>query len=358
MSQEKVITYIGRFQIFHKGHESTLLHAIQNADRVVVVVGSCNLARDPRNPFTFEERKSVIEAVLQRLAQDEWAKGRRVKFNVVGVNDYVYNNTKWLTEVQKAVAGCTKSTDIHLTGYEKDDTTYLKYFTWKKAFVPAYMGPHNGPTRDLKIVHAKDLRNTLFERNEVPTNLPEETAEFLSKFMVAKAEIFKNLCNEHAFNTEYRETMNKTLPYNTIPFLTGDALVVCSGHVLMVKRRTAPGKGLYAMPGGFFDKDKDLSQTDTALRELKEETKIKVPPEVLRGKIVNAMEFGDPGRSLRWRIITRCVYIKLDEHELPKVKGSDDAEYAFWMPTADIVKYRDQMFEDHYSIISVFLGLD
>lgn len=360
MHNEKVYTYIGRFQIFHKGHEETLRYAMSKADRLVVLVGSSGIARDPRNPFTFEERKSVLVAALERLAKVEWAKGRKVKFDVRPVHDYVYNNTKWLTEVQRQVASASTSTDITLTGYEKDNsTTYLQYFpNWKKDFVPAYLGPHNGPTRDLKVVNASDLRDQLFSTKIIPTNLPEETTEFLSKFRVYNAEIFDNIVKEFNAVHNYRAQMEKTLPYASIPFFTGDALVVCSGHVLLIKRKDYPGKGLYALPGGFMDKDKDISGVDTAIRELKEETRIKVPEAVLRGSIASDMEFGDPSRSLRWRIITRCVYIKLADIDLPKVKGSDDAECAEWVPIHEIVKHRDRMFEDHYSILDTFLGLN
>lgn len=79
MKNEKVYVYIGRFQMAHKGHEETIKHALEQSDRLVILVGSSDLARDSKNPFTFEERKQVLDAMSSRLAQAEWAKGRSVK---------------------------------------------------------------------------------------------------------------------------------------------------------------------------------------------------------------------------------------------------------------------------------------
>jgi bifunctional NMN adenylyltransferase/nudix hydrolase len=45
----------------------------------------------------------------------------------------------------------------------------------------------------------------------------------------------------------------------------------------------------------------------------------------------------------------------LPDGELPKVKGSDDAEKAKFIPLNDID--RSKCFEDHYEIISYFTGI-
>ena len=58
------LVFIGRFQPFHKGHESVVKEALKQAKEVIVVVGSSFEARTLRNPFTFEERKSMIKAVI------------------------------------------------------------------------------------------------------------------------------------------------------------------------------------------------------------------------------------------------------------------------------------------------------
>lgn len=354
MKNEKVYVYIGRFQMAHAGHEATIKHALENSDRLVILVGSSDMARDSKNPFTFDERKQVLDAMSSRLAQAEWAKGHSVKVNILPIHDYVYNNSKWLMEVHEQVKSVTQSENIFITGCHKEadaSTFYLNFFPqWNQDFIAEEKA-------DEATINSTAMRQQFFSTKQVPETLPEETKEFLEKFMKTKPMVFDNLIGEFNFVQRYRSEMKEKLPYDNIPFLTGDALVICAGHVLLVKRRTFPGKGLYALPGGFFDAWQDKDQIQTALRELKEETKIDVPMKVLEGSIRESMEFGDFNRSLRWRIITRCAHIQLQDNTLPKVKGSDDAEKAFWMPLGELVKNRDKFFEDHLSIIDTFLGI-
>lgn len=354
--KEKVYVYIGRFQLLHKGHEEVLKHALTKCDRLIIQVGSSEIARDPKNPFTFEERKSVLEEITQRLAKDEWSKGHNVAINIVPLHDYVYDNNKWLKEVQENVLNITTSTDITITGCKKKgdkSTEYLNYFPqWKSDHIYEVQS-NAGAT-----ISSTELREAFFVSNTAPQEfVPVETLTFLHNFVKQNPEIMDTLIKEFEFVNRYIEQMQTQLPYKNIPFLTGDSLVTCAGHILVVRRRTQPGKGLYALPGGFFDAWKDKDQVDTALRELREETKISVREKDLRSAIVKVDEFGDFNRSLRWRIITKCVHIKLDYKELPKVKGSDDADKAFWLPMSEVVKNRHMFFEDHLSIIDTFLGI-
>lgn len=90
------------------------------------------------------------------------------------------------------------------------------------------------------------------------------------------------------------------------------------------------------------------------LRELKEETGIKVPVPVLKGSIESKEVFDAIDRSARGRTITHAFKIVLNEKSLPKVKGSDDAEKASWIPINELKG--SMCFEDHIQIIKHFLG--
>lgn len=362
MSNEKVYVYIGRFQPTHIGHEATIKNAMQNCDRLVLLVGSSDLAPDPKNPFTFDDRFKVLDAICDRIAKEEWSSGRKVKYNIKPLHDYVYNNTKWLKEVQYQVQSCTTSTDITVTGCKKANdasTFYLDFFPqWKQDFIDEVNGLEKYGITDPKVINSTSVRKEYLENFVINYKvLPPETIEFMEKFIKIKNEAFELLQKEHKFVEQYKADMKAKLPYDTIPFLTGDSLVTCCGNILVGVRKTFPGKNLYCLIGGFFDAWKDKDQTDTAIRELYEETRLKVPEKVVRGNIRSVTEFGDFNRSLRWRIITKCVYIQLPDSTLPKVKGSDDLKDAFWMPLADVEKNRDKFFEDHYSIISLLLNL-
>ena len=109
-----------------------------------------------------------------------------------------------------------------------------------------------------------------------------------------------------------------------------------------------------ALPGGFVGFDEKLS--DACLRELREETRLRVPLPVLQGSIKHQMVFDDPFRSDRGRTITHAFYIELKpDKNLPKVKGGDDAKHARWIPLADLDPA--QIYEDHYFIIKELAGL-
>lgn len=132
-----------------------------------------------------------------------------------------------------------------------------------------------------------------------------------------------------------------------------DAVVIQSGHILLIERRASPGKGLWALPGGFVDPGERLQ--DACLRELREETRLKVPAPVLRGSIKRTRVYDDPYRSARGRTITHGFYIELEPNaELPKVKGGDDAKTARWVPLGELDP--QCMFEDHYFVIQDMLG--
>ena len=108
------------------------------------------------------------------------------------------------------------------------------------------------------------------------------------------------------------------------------------------------------MPGGFVHQDESLLKA--CLRELREETKLKVPEAVLKGSIRDQKVFDAPNRSSRGRTITYAFHIELKpDLKLPKVKGGDDAREAFWLPLSQLDS--TQLFEDHYFIIQKFLGL-
>lgn len=95
---------------------------------------------------------------------------------------------------------------------------------------------------------------------------------------------------------------------------------------------------------------------DSMLRELREETRLKVPEPVLRGSVKADKVFDHPERSLRGRTITHAYLIELADGPLPPVKGGDDAAKAKWLPIAQVMEMDEVMFEDHLDIIRYFLG--
>ena len=92
-------------------------------------------------------------------------------------------------------------------------------------------------------------------------------------------------------------------------------------QVLLVKRRSWPYEGMWAIPGGFVLMDESLEAA--AKRELQEETGVH---DVYLEQLYT---FGDPGRDPRTRVIT-VVYFALLDSERLQVKAASDAADVGW----------------------------
>lgn len=116
------------------------------------------------------------------------------------------------------------------------------------------------------------------------------------------------------------------------PIITADIIVLRkfngnSGEILLIKRAKDPFKDMWALPGGHFDVDSDVSIKSAAERELKEETGIKCEVEYFT--YVDTM-----GRDPRGRYVTFVYYCNLDHIPTRKQKivAADDAKEARWFP--------------------------
>lgn len=338
---------IGRFQPFHLAHQDLIKHALTLAEKVVVILGSARSAPDIKNPFTPAMREEIIRACFPKDKD-------RLIFR--SVRDYPYNDHVWTAEVQNTVGQIAEDDEkenerIAIIGFFKDKSSYyLNLFPqWNfEEFYPANK-------ENLKI-NSTDIRKKYFIGDDAWKNLvPETVANYLNAFQAT--EFFPHLKSEFEYLAKYKEdTRFVGVPYKPV-FITTDAVVVQSGHVLVIRRGFQPGKGLLALPGGFLAPDATLE--DSAIRELKEETQIKVPAAVLRGSIKDQKAFDYPERSQRGRTVTFAYFIELEpslKDGLPRVKGGDDAKKAFWLPLSALGEKEDEFFEDHYSIIRHFLG--
>jgi 8-oxo-dGTP diphosphatase len=93
--------------------------------------------------------------------------------------------------------------------------------------------------------------------------------------------------------------------------------------VLLIRRKSNPFKGLWALPGGFVDKNEALERA--AARELEEETG-------LSGVALEQLAaFGDPGRDPRGHTVS-IAFLTFVHAEAALVRAGDDASEAAWHP--------------------------
>ena len=328
--------FVGGFRPPHLAHIELVRECLKQALTAIVVIGSYKRAPSPKLPWSGEEREAMLRAAL---TPEENA---RVK--VIFVRDYPYANPLWEADVVQQVSELTNDSEsIVMVGHKHDHTSkYLDSFPqWQK---------HLLPNID-ELPHATEIRYLYFTMdNAYKKYVHPKTAEYMEafkdtkKFKAVKAYFDAVRAGKNAWNGA---------PFPVI-FHTVDSVVIKSGHILCVRRGKAYGGGLIALPGGFLDQHE--RQRVGAIRELKEETAISLSKEELDKAIVDHHGFDDPDRSERGRTITEAFFLNLGNGPLPKVKGSDDADKAWWMPLNEFFTREEEFFEDHFYIIQHFVG--
>ncbi len=327
---------IGRFQPFHNGHLALIKEALRTAPRVFVVIGSAFAARSPRNPWTHAERSAML---LGALSSEE-----RGRVSCVPMRDY-FNEPRWRRVLTDTITRLTgPDARIAVVGHFKDSTSdYLKGFEdWGLVQVPL-----------LGNVHATELRDAYFLNVAAPDDLrdqvPSTTHVWLEQF--ATGPEFHFLGDELRALQAYRREWEQA-PFPPV-FVTVDAVVTCRAHVLLIQRGKAPGKGLWAVPGGFLDLDETL--IESAHRELKEETGLELP--IVSRSPLNSHVFDHPQRSQRGRTISHGFYFELDAAQLPSLTAADDAAALAWVPQGELASRESEFFDDHFHILDTFLRL-
>jgi bifunctional NMN adenylyltransferase/nudix hydrolase len=344
------IVYLGRFQPPHIAHIKAIEQGLEQADKIIIVIGSSDSSRSLRNPWNVAEREIMIRENFSAEVNE--------RIIIEKVRDYYYNDKAWMEELTNLIVNVTEdSPRIAMLVHHKDASQkYLNDLDWDKVHI------HNNINVD-----ATQVRDGIFHWDFVSSKcepfdgkwhdrrpywdsyLTKPTLEVILSFK--ESPLFKSLVEEYEYIEEYREKWNKA-PF-PVTFNTVDALVIKSNHVLLVKRKFIPGKDLWALPGGFLRPDETLK--DAMLRELKEETRIQVAKPVLERHIIGSSVFDHPDRDPRGRVITQCFFIDLGEGPLPKVKGSDDAKKSWWMPFSTVLQNPNVFYGDHGQIITQFL---
>jgi bifunctional NMN adenylyltransferase/nudix hydrolase len=336
---------IGRFQPFHNSHLALIKEATQIAESVLILIGSSNVAPNIKNPFSYKERVAMIDDAT--IASKIQTVGKLIDFEPL--SDNLYSDQEWVSQVHtyidkyKDTGSNARDESIVIVGHEKDDSTYyLNMF-------PKY-SLHKVKNFN-QILSSTVIREIYFGNFMIPGGvMPLAVEDFLIDFK--KTQKYTDLCEEYKFIEDYKEKFaNAPFPPT---FVTTDAVVLNNGYILLVKRRMAPGKGLWALPGGFLNQNERI--VDGMIRELQEETRIKVNEDILRKSIRASHVFDAPNRSLRGRTITHASLIQLYEKKLPGVRGTDDAERAKWFSVNDFYKMQHMLYEDHFSIASYFIN--
>jgi len=312
--------FIGRFQPAHKGHIQVLTQAASRVNMLLILVGSANQCRSIKNPWTYKERRNYLFAKLREAGVRNYI--------IKPLNDYRYADSQWITDVRLTVEDSFYDKAPTMFGHMKEGNNYLTWFPdWTFENVNSEY-----------TINATQVRNRMFA--ERSSDMPDEVRAD-KDFYDKEGTLFANY--------PFPETLN---------FNCGDAVLECQGHILLIQRKRAPGAGTWALPGGFRDR-RDKTLVDCAIRELVEETNVRVPEKVLRGSIVKTHLFDDIGRSFGIPRNTMAVYMRINpdpDGGLPRANGADDALEARWVTLTDALNKYD-LYDDHKDIISKMTGV-
>lgn len=343
--QYKRAILIGRFEPMHNGHYANFMQASDIADKVIILVGSSYQPQTPKNPFTFDERKAMI--------LNSFLTSYRIAPAVYPLKDYKYSNNNWISAVQSLVKQDSPEVDdkdIAILGFDKDDSSWYNHAFPEWKFVPLNGFVEHGSVP----IDATKVRELYFEGHldYIQGAVPKSVFSFLKEWKTT--EKYKEMVAEYKFYKEYHKSW-EAAPFVPI-FQTTDAVVIQGGHILMIQRGFSPGKGLWALPGGFINPKELL--LDCMLRELSEETKIKIQEIILRKSVTYNQVFDHPDRDLRGRTITMAYLLELDggTGELPRVKGSDDAKKARWFKISEVMEMGEFIYGDHLHIIQTMVA--
>ncbi|GMA17508.1 ADP-ribose pyrophosphatase [Deinococcus metallilatus] len=219
--------FVGRFQPPHAAHVATVLHALKRASRVLVLLGSANLARSIRNPFSAPERAAMFGAALREAG----VRRGRVLFRPLPDR---FDADLWAADVRAAAAEVFgPEVPVLLVGFEKDaSTSYLRWFPgWERLPAPEVPG-----------LNATDLRAAWLTRRPLPESVPQAVRAFLTRF--ARTPAFVRLQAEWAAV----ETARAALPPGA--HLQEERwLHVQAEQVWLHTRRGPIGHGLWELPG-------------------------------------------------------------------------------------------------------------
>ena len=326
---------MGRFQPPQMTDLLAIRKALSLGRQVVLLLMGHRLARTPKNPWTSEERQTMVEACL--------TPEERARIHFVPVQDWLYNASLWVESVQRGVhAIVPEGFSVAVLESTKDERrTCLDLFPeWARV---EFQGGDGTDGSELRGRYFTDPRSLDLEET-----LPRPVRAWLRSW--ESTDLYQGLLEEYRYILDYRARWS-VAPY-AVNFVTADAVVVKAGHVLLVERKRHPGKGLFALPGGFLDTQETLLQA--ALRELQEETHLQVS----EGELLQALEaekvFDDPVRSIRGRTLTCAFYFNLGPGPLPEIEAADDAARAFWLPLSEVGVSAERFFDDHKDVIGYF----
>lgn len=327
---------IGRFAPYHIGHDALIKYAEKDNHKVLVLVGSATQSRNLRTPFSAEERRRLIPAA-----------------HVDFLRDYPYNDGLWIKQVGEKVRYWMTQ-----FGWEHDKTEVTIYGArgseWYLEMFPLWKPQVLGNAICDQHISATTIRDIYFGGTYEGYPLPDVGVDMLLKMMTPPATYkFLKMWQHTPQYTEFYDGLLRLkaleAQFGKGPHIATDSVVTFGDEVLVVTRGNIPGKGQFALPGGYLEPE--ISLIANAKKEVMEETGI----DLVGIKPLTQRVFDHPNRAGRGRIVTSAYRFILPTRQTPK--GGDDASDAFWIKIKDAVAACESFHDDHAHIIEEMTGV-
>lgn len=326
-----------RFLLPNAANLALVRAALARAPRCLVFVRRAHMAPSPANPFDSARRIAMLRAAL--------TDHERLQAEFVPLREH-WDDQRLLRDMGAATAGDHQVTWV-VGGHAPVEAEDLP-----TGWTLEHEGVGDGDAQ--AVAWLEQLYATGDPARGLAAlegNLPPSAVSFLRGWLATPG--FATV------RDDWRQVAHEKRQWSVAPYpvvlVTVDAVVHAGGHVLLIRRGRSPGRGLWALPGGFLEPREPVLQA--ALRELVEETGLPLSMRQMQQRLKGVRIFDHPERSQRGRVITHAVFVDLGDMAPPPVQGGDDAAAAQWVPVAQLPGLEAQLHDDHFHMLDTFLGV-
>lgn len=148
--------FIGRFQPFHKGHLAVVKDILKKYDEIIIAIGSSNERCTKENPFSYNERKAMIQKTLD---------GSNIRNYKIIPSPDLYNDVLWVNDIKKRA----KKFDVIYSGNPWTIRCFRKHkYKVKKL-------------RLIKGISSTKIREMMVKNKDWKRLVPKEVKDYISK---------------------------------------------------------------------------------------------------------------------------------------------------------------------------------
>ncbi|MGD1904886.1 MAG: adenylyltransferase/cytidyltransferase family protein [Leptolyngbyaceae cyanobacterium] len=160
------VVCIGRFQPFHWGHWAMVQAALNQGERVIILLGSHQSRQYRQNPWTAAEREQMIRASLSH--------GENECIDCLPIPDFP-SFADWSAHIHQQVTA--KPTEqVAILSYHPEGIAFFREYFPHWTYIEQPRQPH---------LHATDIRHAYFQGAPEPVyraKIPAGTLAFLREF--------------------------------------------------------------------------------------------------------------------------------------------------------------------------------